>query len=156
MAHLWMTGEDGAWTAHPLGAEGALAGDAAIRRTGTGSGDSWLLLAGDDVWLNGWPVYLGVAVLDDRDEIRTPAGRVFFSAEAAASIVAYPADAGRGDCPRCRQPLEPNTRAVRCPACGLFHHQTDDLPCWTYGDRCAGCPHPTSLDAGLRWTPEAC
>jgi hypothetical protein len=56
-------------------------------------------------------------------------------------------------CPRCRQRIEKETLAVRCPQCGLWHHQSEELPCWTYSSTCAMCPQPSALDAGYQWTP---
>ena len=45
--------------------------------------------------------------------------------------------------------------AVRCPQCGIWYHQHDQLPCWTYAPACGFCPQSTALDAGFAWTPEA-
>jgi hypothetical protein len=102
-------------------------------------------------------------ILSDRDELRWPVAHdasgaaphpLFFSTERLAAVAPYPAGDRRGSCPRCKQLLTVGDAAVRCPSCGLWHHATDELPCWTYGEHCAACQQVTSLDAGFQWTPE--
>jgi len=53
---------------------------------------------------------------------------------------------------RAHQALKP-IHYVRCPQCGVWHHQSDELPCWVYSSSCSLCDHPTALDAGYRWIP---
>lgn len=128
-----------------------------LRRVGDGADPRWVMVAGptDRVLRNGTPTVLGLSVLADRDEIRLPDGReFFFSTEMLASVEPFPATGVRGFCPRCKQVIAPASPAVRCPGCGLWHHASDDLPCWNYGPRCAACPQDTAFDAGFRWTPE--
>jgi hypothetical protein len=108
--------------------------------------------------VNGLPLHHGIAVLFDRDEIRLAPGGdgtpLYFSTERLAVVTQY-SPAGRlGLCPRCKQAIAPGEDAVRCPGCGVWHHSTAALPCWTYGDQCAACDHATSIEAGFRWTPE--
>ncbi len=167
MAHLWFLDGERHW--FPT----ALAGDAVALRDGAlvpchgadsprvvfrrleGAPASWALLTDDaHVRLNGMPVLLGLAVLEDRDEIRIAGRTAWFSAETLPTVASFPESATRGYCPRCKQPLEAGTPAVKCPACGLWHHASDDLPCWTYAPTCSACVQPTALDAGFRWTPE--
>jgi hypothetical protein len=128
-----------------------------LRRGGASvaADDSWVLLTAPaaGVLVNGLGAALGIIVLIDRDEIRVPSeSPLYFSTERLAVAVPYPA-ALQGVCPRCRTSLEAGTIAVLCPACGLWHHASDDLPCWTYADTCAACTHPTALDTGFCWTP---
>jgi hypothetical protein len=136
-----------------------------LRRVPSIADDAWALLAipGAPIMVNGFPIPHGIVVLNDRDEIRLstpvdpceePARPIYFSTERLAAVAPYPADGRRASCPRCKQSLTAGAPAVCCPRCGLFHHATDALPCWTYGEHCAACPHPTALDAGFRWTPE--
>ena len=128
-----------------------------LRRVGAGPDAKWVMVAGrtDRVLLNGSPAVLGLSVLTDRDEIRLADGKeFFFSTETLASVEPFPATGVRGFCPRCKQVIAPASPAVRCPGCGLWHHASDDLPCWTYGPHCAACPQDTALDAGFQWTPE--
>jgi hypothetical protein len=175
MAHMWYIAADGSWapaalddTAFVLGSfglarladprEAVPASPVVVLRRTVGEPDtSWSLLipAAVPVLVNGAPSPLGLVVLADRDEIRVPGlPPVFFSTETLAAIVPFPAGAPRGFCPRCKQPIELGASAVSCPDCGLWYHQSDTLPCWTYGDRCAACARPTPLDTGFSWTPE--
>ena len=128
----------------------------AIRRIDEASGAIWTLLTGPaaHVLINGNPVRHGIVVLADRDEIRLGRSALFFSTEAPARVVAFPVDVARGCCPRCQQPVAQGEPAVKCPGCGLWHHASDELPCWSYADRCAVCPQHTRLDGALQWTPE--
>lgn len=184
MAHIWIRSHSGDWQPMTLAADacmltaagpsssgiasGALpvsAGAVLLRRVEGASGEDWALLEGQSarVLVNGLHSPLGIVMLADRDEIRWPAGGdpsdppaapLFFSTERLATVAPYPADGRRGSCPRCKQALAAGDAAVKCPGCGLWHHATDALPCWTYGEHCAACPHSTSLEAGFQWTPE--
>jgi hypothetical protein len=120
-------------------------------------GDVWTLIAhhaGPPVRVNGSPLLLGVRVLRDKDEIRIQGSRFFFSTESQPHIEPFPGSAKTTFCPRCKEAIEKDSPAVRCPGCGVWHHQSEDLPCWTYDARCALCDQPSALDAGYRWTPE--
>jgi len=119
--------------------------------------DEWILLAAPraGISINGLPLQVGIHVLADRDEIRIGGrGSVFFSTERPARCEPLPPSDRSLVCPRCRQPIEPGTPAVRCPQCALWHHQSADLPCWSYAPTCALCPRSTEQDAGFQWTPE--
>lgn len=173
MAHLWTHDAAGAWASTPIAAAAVLRGDGTITpadadppspftaasgiqvRRVVGQPDTWALLTASRAFrLNGVPVSLGLAVLEDRDEIRLPGVHVWFSTETQAHVEPFPQSATRGFCPRCKQAIEAGSPAVRCPSCGLWHHASDDLPCWTYAPTCAACAQDTDLDAGFRWTPE--
>ncbi len=158
MAHLWRErGPDG-WAPTPLvGDRIGLGCSSALRRLGDANGAAWMLLAAPAarVLVNGLPLAIGAVVLSDRDEIRLPSGSpLYFSTETLAVVAPFPESGPRGFCPRCKQSIAPGSPAVRCPSCGLYHHSSEDLACWTYGPQCAGCSHDTALDAGFRWTPE--
>ena len=122
------------------------------------AGDSWCLVAGAGAaaFVNGERVAVGIRLLRDRDEIRIPhSGRwYFYGTERLAQLAPFPGSAP-ASCPRCRQPVLPATAAVQCPGCGLWHHESAELPCWSYAETCAMCSQATELDAGYRWTPEA-
>jgi hypothetical protein len=91
----------------------------------------------------------------DRDEILLHGvGRCYFSTETLARIEPLSEESATGCCPRCKQGMTAGEPAVRCPGCGVWHHQSDELPCWTYAERCAICGGSTALDAGFSWTPE--
>ena len=182
MAHIWMMA-DGEWQPFDLGHEGCVLGrggssfsressqmyaaavpQLSIRPIPGAQEDSWALLASPFArpLVNGLPIHHGIVVLSDRDEIRHApddgvdevVGPVYFSTERLAVVVPYSFAGGHGLCPRCKQPIAPGDDAVRCPGCGVWHHSTAALPCWTYGNQCAACDHPTSIEAGFRWTPE--
>jgi hypothetical protein len=121
----------------------------------------WVLIAGagPDVRVNGDAMLLGVRVLTDRDEISVAGvGELFFSTESLARVEEFTGDLTGATpaiyCPRCRQTIDEGVSAVKCPQCGVWYHETEDLNCWTYAETCALCPQPTDLDAGFRWTPE--
>ena len=174
MAHIWVdTGAE--WALAELdGDEFVLTGERATpvrrRRTpdggpagtlllrGDGEGDrAWVLVTGRDgprTQVNGVPLVLGVRVMADRDALRVGDVRMFFSTETLPRVEAYPEEAPEVPCARCRSPLRAGDPAVRCPACGLWHHEASGRQCWTYDVRCGNCDQPTALDAGWRWTPE--
>ena len=174
MAHFWCRGSNEDWVVHSLQSEAyALSRDpespvqaiekgngapAPVVRRYAGDRNEWLLIAGPNpsrVNVDGLPLQLGIRVLRDRDEVRVGNLRMFYSAETLARIVPFSkTDAKKPLCPRCRQPIVEQTPAVRCPQCGVWYHQSEDLPCWTYSEECALCDQPTELEAGYRWTPE--
>jgi hypothetical protein len=135
-------------------------GTSALLRRDRGSDrETWALItrAPEKVRVNGLPVSLGVRILTDRDAIRiSEVGSCYFSTERLAQVEAFPGAAEAVFCPRCRQEIVKGTPAVRCPGpdCRVWHHQSDEFPCWTYNETCALCPQPTDLDAGHQWTPE--
>jgi hypothetical protein len=119
---------------------------------------AWALVASEDARarVNGRVPVGGICVLSDRDEVRTEAGaQYFFSTELLAEIEPFPAPERPVFCGRCRQLIATGTPAVRCPgaSCGIWYHQSADLPCWTY-DKCMICGRRSALDAGFSWTPE--
>lgn len=153
MANLWR--HDGReWIPQPL------ADAPSILRASVGFGGAWMLLgrAGADLVVNGEPVRLGMVALRDRDEIRLADGsRLFFSAEESACVVPLLEAPPGLRCARCQRVFAASVSVVRCPGegCGLVHHETPELPCWSYDERCAVCPQATVLDGSWRWTPEA-
>lgn len=132
---------------------------ARLLRSHAADDERWVLLAADPVLVNGVAVRCGMRVLADRDEIRFGAGgQCFFSTELLACIVPFPGVSASAFCPRCKQPIEPETAAVRCPRCAVWHHQGSDrsgreLPCWLYGPFCSLCDQATELSGIFRWSP---
>jgi hypothetical protein len=174
MAHLWVKNETEQWAVlpleeavftltarppHPIGSllwENNVLANVLLLRT-AGAETSWVLIAGSGtgVSVNGMPIATGIRVVADRDEIRVPgAGSFYFSTETLARVEEFPASEQALFCPRCKQEIEHAAKAVRCPGCGVWHHQTEELNCWTYSDVCALCAHPTELNGSFRWTPE--
>jgi hypothetical protein len=129
-----------------------------ILRAPSPSGDEqWVVIhaPGTGLRINGTALATGIRVLSHRDELRLAgvAGRAFFSLEGLAR--AAPFDGVEGSrCPRCQRGIEPGTPAVRCPQCGVWHHESEEFGCWSYSPNCALCDQHTELDAGFRWTPE--
>lgn len=106
------------------------------------------------VFVNGEPLVVGLALLRDRDEIRVDGAEpVYLSTERLARVEACERD-DAPRCPRCASPIARGELAVRCPGCGVLHHQRADRGCWSYAPKCALCDHASDLEAGLRWTPE--
>ncbi len=136
------------------------AGEVLLRRCGTEEGtcrETWVLLChpGAGLRVNGKFISWGICVLHDRDEIGLPGCEPFyFSSERLVKVQAYPEGREPASCPRCRQVIQPGTAAVLCPGCETWHHQSEELPCWTYAETCALCSRPTALDRGFTWTPE--
>jgi hypothetical protein len=116
----------------------------------------WVVLAGRDarLRLNGVPVALGLAALRHRDELCFDGGTpLYFSTERVVSLETYEAsDSPR--CPRCTLGIEAGDGYVRCPGCGVLHHQCQARECWTYTESCALCDQSSDLAAGLRWSPD--
>ena len=179
MAHLWIKDETERWCVMPLVGEGfALSRNPPQRiqsvsdkgesvsqtllvRSKNGKPSPWVLItaAGHDVRVNGDATLLGVRVLADRDEINVAGvGELFFSTESLARVEEFNGESTDTTpaiyCPRCRQLVADGALSVKCPQCGVWYHETDELNCWTYAETCALCPQPTDLDAGFRWTPE--
>jgi hypothetical protein len=174
MAHLWVKDGDEGWAVLPLSGEAvslamrppqkvpAAAADGdegAVLLVGHGAGAARrsVLVARVDgaVRVNGLPLVGGLRLLEDRDEIwARGASPVFFSAEELARVEPFPAHEAPKFCARCKLEVQAESPAVRCPACSVWHHQTEEYPCWTYARVCALCNQPTDLAAGYRWTPE--
>ena len=103
---------------------------------------------------NGQPVRAGLRVLAHGDALAAESGApVFFSTEEAPRIETFAGDESPC-CPRCKSAVAGGQSVVRCPACGVLHHEHEDRRCWTYADACSLCPQPTALDAALSWSPE--
>ncbi len=175
MATLWQIESDNTWTQSELHDGPVLIGDT-ITPVSTGSlhehrssvllfpsetdaGSAlWSLLAPPEagVRLNNSPLENGMRLISDRDSIRVPGqSMLFFSAERLARIEAFP---GTADiyCARCKLLLSKGDPAVRCPQCGVWHHECadNDRNCWTYTNTCSLCDQSTGLDcAEYRWTP---
>ena len=176
MAHLWVRDGETEWAVAPLGGDvftfvpeaphiaqrAPDDGETALMRATPHDAaveveTLWVLLVSEatQVRVNGSAVVEGIRALDDRDEICGPAvEQCFFSTEQLASVVPSPGGERPTFCPRCKLPVETASPAVRCPVCGVWHHQDDRHPCWSYSEECAVCRHDTDLERGYRWSPE--
>ena len=117
----------------------------------------WILLPrhGRRLLHNGELVALGIRVLAHMDSLALEGGEaVFLSTEERAHIEPF---AGQRaiTCARCRSPIRPGQPTVKCPGCGVFHHELEDRGCWSYTATCAVCAQNTALDGELQWTPAA-
>ncbi len=175
MAHPWVTTEARQWAvlpleddaltlttsppqpiSHPLAEDEALS-NVLLARTCGAEGVTWVLIAGagSGVCVNGLPLATGLRVVSDRDEIRIPGlSNLYFSTESLARVEEFSGSGQILFCPRCKQEIEKESMAVRCPSCRVWHHQTQELNCWTYSEVCALCTYATDINAGFRWTPE--
>ena len=166
MAHLWRKDGAGQWGVESLASGSTRVFDSEVALFGlesvgsAGPAERWALIFPIPcraVYVNGGAVRSGIRVLRDRDAVQVSGGQlVFFSTERLARVEPLPAGLPPTHCPRCKQQIEPDTDAVRCPSpgCRAWHHQSDELGCWRYADTCALCPQPTDVEAGYQWTPQ--
>jgi uncharacterized protein YbaR (Trm112 family) len=175
MAHLWVKNESEQWAVLPLEADAFVLSEnppvpvrnlpgatqsvskVLLLRRLRAEEPSWVLISGRerDVRINGAQLTLGVQRVADRDEINIEgAGTLYFSTESLARVESFPDSAQSLYCPRCKQAIESEGAAVRCPQCRTWYHQSEELPCWSYSETCALCPQPADLTAGFRWTPD--
>ena len=129
-----------------------------IWHSGSGGQDKWMLFASGHqarVSVNGASLGIAMRCLTDKDEIHVGDSIMFFSTEQLARVSSFPGIGKPAKCPRCKLEIRPGTPAVKCPNCGVWHHQSEDSPCWTYAEKCAAfCDQPTSLEGSFRWVPE--
>jgi hypothetical protein len=170
MPHLWIRDETEQWAVFPLlfheyslerllkSSETTTADAITISlvRNRQEETDVWHLLApfSTRVSVNGLPMTTGLRTLRDRDQITIGHRSAYFSIEERAECVAFPGTERKFFCARCRQELTAGALAVRCPQCNVWHHQSEELPCWTYTAHCGLCSQPTDLEAGYRWQPD--
>ena len=164
MPHLWIP-QTPDWFVLPLERDELALADipprtdrrATLVKASPAGRPDWHLVAEPDsgITVNGFPLLAGLRTLLDRDEIGVPGlGALFFSTERMARIEPLPQTNVEVCCPRCRQPVLPETPAVRCPSCEVWHHASEELACWSYAETCALCRQPTAFDTGYQWTPE--
>ena len=140
----------------------ALAGDRfdpagmplSLVRRRVGGADGWVLVStgGGEVLVNG-RVVPGVRLLSHRDEVQASGGRFFFASERIAEVLPFSGETPAA-CPVCKLAIDPGSPAVRCPGCGVAHHQNERRACWTHRATCIVCSHSTCLDGRFRWSPE--
>ena len=170
MAHLWLRDAEGDWAVLLLEAPGLdlstspprhltstteAAPDWSCCLVASAAGWSLLAAAQCDLRVNGEAVPTGLRLVEDRDEIRVGRGvYAYFSAEVLAVVEPLPGGERELFCGRCKQVIAEGADSVRCPACGVWHHQNDELPCWLYSEACSLCDQLTELEGQFRWTPE--
>jgi hypothetical protein len=166
MAVIWYQ-KDNAWHTHPLDPDepaGFWIEDGVFTRVNYKQ--AWLLVAPrtrlhqTEYVLLGWPrrvcingrPFWGMHVLRDQDEILLPRGQLlFFSAQDPPQVVHQLPPGLKATCPICGDPV--TAPAVRCPQCGIYHHERPDRPCWSSGATCSTyqCGQPTR--PSRTWTP---
>ena len=173
MAHIWIR-SDGVWGARiieeeeialklPLlnaadGVASSVSPTPRIKRfRGAEGQEEWFLIAPPrSTLINGKLEALGIRLLRDRDEVQIRGSElVFFCTEQLARVGSFSGPQAV-HCGRCHDAIKPGSLAVRCPnpACGIWYHQREDRPCWTYGESCSLCPQPTALSGKFSWTPD--
>ncbi len=168
MAVLWIHHErEQGWCPVPLNGvavalgeasppPGAAGVDAPVLMLSVADGAESVLMSGVGAApsINGDPLALGIRVLRDHDAIRIGSSdSMFFTTESLAQVVPFP-EPRPVPCARCKTDITPGSPAVKCPKCGAWHHQGEELSCWTYAEKCAGCDQPTAMDGQYAWTPE--
>ncbi|MCH7227955.1 hypothetical protein [Haloferula sp. A504] len=109
-----------------------------------------LVCRGDSpIRVNGRAVPGGLRVLREKDEIRLARHRFYFSTKDALTIARHEGEPTT--CPRCTEPIKSGADAIRCH-CGTLFHQSEDHPCYTYGETCPSCGVTTRID-GSPWNP---
>lgn len=186
VAHLWMQDKAGEWTAKPLDdwielldydardlpcgyRDDRAERTVAIARMENPAGYTliaswlWVLQAGAQsrVRVNGTQMWDRYQLLHDRDEIQTRNKRFYFAAESPPMLSTYKPDPWspleeKPACARCERPIEPFSKAVCCPQCGRWHHESHEVSCWSQGESCAHCSQATALSVGFDWYPEEC
>lgn len=118
--------------------------------------EQWALFAPPDrIRINGRLELLGLRLLHDRDRLEVRGLPPFyFSTESLAAVEKFPGSEKTVFCPRCRDAIHAGADAVRCPGCGMWHHQMAGRNCFTYAETCALCSQRSALDGRYRWTPE--
>jgi len=173
VAHLWVKNQSDRWCVLPLESEAYslvssppkplnmsedhVAVSSAYLLSSGGDQPAWVVISNEPgfVSVNGEPLTIGIRTITDLDEIRVRnAGTVFFSTESLPAAEKFVAADRPIFCPRCKQAIEHGDEAVKCPGCGVWHHQTPELGCWTYAPTCALCSRSSDLTAGFQWTPE--
>jgi len=159
MAHLWIREptappDSGEWSPMSLADDSPAIHPAVLVLRTSSEPAAWVLIGNPAVHVNGAPLDAGIRVLRDRDELRVDAHRTFVSTESLATVASFPGGDRAVFCPRCKLQIVPESAAVRCPRCGVWHHQSVELPCWTYAEHCTLCNQSSGLDAGFGWTPE--
>jgi hypothetical protein len=98
--------------------------------------------SGRSVLRSGYPA-LGVALLEEREEINVDSHVFYFSALAPIEHVPFPEKDAATRCSRCKAVLQPGDEAVRCPCRAAWFHEgavagSPDAPrkCFSYEAAC--------------------
>jgi hypothetical protein len=97
---------------------------------------------------------LGLVVLRDRDVIAIGSQTYHLSERTPTQPESFPGGDAELRCGRCKLVLDAGELAIRCPACGSWHHarpQSEPDDCWLYDLRCGHCERNRDE---LVWSPE--
>jgi hypothetical protein len=128
-----------------------------LRRRGASAAALVVAPCARGLLVEGFPP-LGVALLEDRSELRVGAERLYLSRAVAPSVESFDGDVAGALCARCTRALRRGDECLRCGSCGAWHHEgeraegAEALLCASYDAACAGCR--CGWEA-LRWSPEA-
>jgi hypothetical protein len=171
MSILWHEADGNHWESLSVAEDSPLEGDTLgapgirLLRFGSGPDRGVALMArsGVSVLVNGLPFAGGMRLLEHKDEVVVGRRRFFYSSESVPVVAIFSAAPGARatTCPICRGVIKDGMQAVRCPACTRWFHQIEavgDQParrCWSFAPTCRICSHPTALNGGPVWRPEA-
>lgn len=86
---------------------------------------------------------LPIHPLADRDEITIGTAHWCVSFDSMPMREIFRATDQPLQCGRCCGPLGDGEAVIVCPQCRAHHHDSETLPCWTYGPTCGRCHRPT-------------
>lgn len=145
---LWSwDNQESRWHAQPLmpGGEVSLAEEA---RLWAMHDEVVILFARPGVGINGTAV-LPIHPIADRDEITIGTAIWCVSFDSVPERKVFRSTGPPLQCGRCYGPLSDGEATIQCPQCHAHYHDSEALPCWTYGP-CARCRRPTG---GAVWHP---
>ena len=108
-----------------------------------------LLFARPSVAVNG-QLTLPLHPLADRDEITIGTALWCVSFDSMPERKVFRSTGDPLHCVRCCGPLMDGEVTIICPQCHTHYHDSEALPCWTYGPTCARCRRPTGREI---WQP---
>jgi hypothetical protein len=140
---------DTRWEAQPLvpGDEISLSADARLWLV---QEDLVILFARPGVSLNGTAA-LSMHAVADQDEITIGTAIWCVSFDSIPERKTIRSAHQPLQCGRCCGPLSDGEAVIVCPQCRATYHDSESLPCWTYGPTCAGCRRSTARSI---WQPE--
>jgi hypothetical protein len=109
------------------------------------------------VWLNGFRP-LGLAVLEDGDEVLIEGERLLFGSHVRSEVRVFTADEAQVSCARCHLPVEPGDTVIDCECCHSAHHEGprahgdgEALLCRSAEPECGSCGETREQ---VLWRPE--
>jgi hypothetical protein len=98
---------------------------------------------------------LGIVVLRDRDVVSIGSQTFHFAERTPTEPEPFPGGDRELCCARCKKVMHPAELAIRCAACGSWHHvrpeKAEEDCCWRHDLRCGQCQRNRDE---LIWSPE--